>query len=218
MGLLSKKRIYLDYASATPLSAAAAKAMRAAESLLGNPGAIHAEGATAQASLNVSRERIAHALACRAREVVFTSGLTESNNMAILGVAQALDRRGVDLAKTHWIVSSIEHPSVLECFAEVERSGGVVSHVEPNEKGMVRPETIAAALRTHTVFVSVGWANNEIGTVQPLSAIAQVIRAHEKKHKTVVLFHADAGQAPLYRASNVHTLGVDLFSDRKSVV
>ena len=104
-------------------------------------------------------------------------------------------------------MSSIEHASVLESFAEVERLGGTVEYVDPDEKGIVSPERIAAALKKHSVFVSVGWANNEIGTIQPLSDIAQAIRAHEKKEGTTVLLHADAGQALVYEPTVVESLG-----------
>src|ERR1700733_14528875 len=111
-----KERIYLDHASATPVAKVAQRAMLQAEKYSGNPGAIHSEGVVAARSLTASREKIAAQLACKPREIIFTSGLTESNNLAILGFAQALDRSGKEIVKTHWVVSSIEHPSVLECF------------------------------------------------------------------------------------------------------
>ena len=206
------RRIYLDYASATPLLPQAATAMRDAEMLVGNPGAIHKEAVEAKRALEGARERIALILGVKAREMIFTSGLTESNNLAIIGFAKQLERVKRSLSGTHWIVSAIEHASVLESFSEIERLGGDVSHVMPNEKGIITPEAVSSALKPETVFVSVGWANNEIGTIQPLAKIAQAIRAHEEKHKTKVIFHADAGQAPLYERTLVHSLGVDLLS------
>jgi len=208
----SKKRIYLDYASATPLVPEAAAAMRDAERFLGNPGAIHKEAVEAKAALTDARERIALLLGVKARELVFTSGLTEANNLAIVGYARKLERIKRSLKGTHWIVSAIEHASVLECFSEIERLGGEVTHVLPNEKGIITPDTVAAALKKATVFVSVGWANNEIGIIQPLAKIAEVIRAHEAQHKTTILFHADGGQAPLYEPTVVHSLDIDLLS------
>ena len=212
MGIFGSGRIYLDHASATPLREDARAAMRRAEDLSGNPGSIHAEGVAAKRSLEDSRTTIARVLACKPREIVFTSGLTEANNLAVLGFAQALDTAGRNIAHTHWITSSIEHPSVLECFAELERLGARVSHAEPDRTGVVAAESIARMLQKETVLVSIGWANSEIGTVQPLSDIAQAIRAHKKESELPVLFHSDAGQAPLYRAPVVHSLGVDLFS------
>jgi cysteine desulfurase len=221
------QRIYLDYASATPVLPEARQAVADAEGIFGNPGSIHAEGVAAAHMLQDSREKIAHELGCKAHDIIFTSGGTEANNLAILGFARAIERNsqgrslGVPkdrpwefspLSATHWIVSSIEHPSVLECFAEVERLGGKVDFVDPSSNGIVTPEAIAHLLRPETVFVSVGWSNGEIGTIQPLSKIANALRAHEEKYKTTVMLHTDASQAPLYEATHVHSLGVDLLT------
>ncbi len=223
-----KRRIYLDYASASPVLPEALDALRDAQRFVGNPGAIHAEGVAAKKSLEASRARIASLLGCKARELVFTSGLTESNNLAIVGFARKLEFiRSVEvgrfnlrrsevkppgLAGTHWIVSSIEHDSVLEAFSEIERLGGSVSYVEPDERGIILPGSVKRVLRPETVFVSVGWANNEIGTIQPLAKIAHVLRSHEQIGKNRIIFHTDAGQAPLYLPSVVHSLGIDLLS------
>jgi len=208
----SKRRIYLDYASATPLLPEAAFAMREAERLFGNPGAIHQEAVQAKRALQEAREKIASILGCKARELVFTSGLTDANNLAIVGFARKLEHIKRSLKGTHWVVSAMEHASVLECFSEIERLGGEVTHVLPNEKGIVSADAVAATLRPETIFVSVGWANNEIGIIQPLAKISAALRAHEKKHSTRVIFHTDAGQAPLYEPTVVHSLGVDLLS------
>jgi len=202
------KRIYLDYASATPVLPAARKAVEKLWDTYGNPGAIHADGVAAEKVLEAAREKIALELACKAREVVFTSGGTEGNNIAILGVARHLLKKGDDFSKTHWVVSSIEHPSVLECFMEIERLGGSVTHVDPDERGTITAEAVLAAVKKHTVLVSIGWANHEIGTVQPIREISRVLL--EKYPETLV--HTDASQAPLYLAPHVHTLGVDLMT------
>src|SRR3989338_8829828 len=263
-----KKRIYLDYASATPVHPNALRAFTDASRIFPNPGAIHAEGVAAKRALTEARESLARHLGCKARELIFTSGLTEANNIALSGLARGLAQTlesgvakrvlsengnlhlgrasddvsvsgrgfaknttplfsaGLELRKrsltdTHWIVSSIEHSSVLECFAEIERMGGTVSHVEPDAKGIVRAEEVAVLLRPSTVIVSVGWGNNEIGTIQPLAAIARTLRAYEKTtsltcvHKSDlsgIIFHSDAGQAPLYRSPQVHSLGVDMLA------
>lgn len=206
------RRIYLDHASATPLCAEAAAAMHAAERLVGNPGAIHEEGVAARRALEDARERIAAHFGVKARQIVFTSGLTEGNNIAILGYARHMELMRRTLARTHWLASSIEHDSVLGSFSEIERLGGSVSYVEPDEHGIVSPEAVARALKNETLFVSIGWANNEIGAVQPLAKISQIIREHEKRQGTRVVFHADAGQAPLYLGGTIHSLGVDLLS------
>ena len=231
-----KRRIYLDYASATPILPEAARAVTDAQRFFGNPGSIHADGVDAAQLLKDSREKIAHELGCKAREIVFVSGGTEGNNLAILGVARAIalgkvarnslssDLKGSQalsfvsafgispLSHTHWIVSSIEHPSVLECFGEIERLGGKVDFVDPDVGGIIRPETVARLLRLETVFISVGWANSEIGVVQPHARIAHALRTYEKEHGTHIVFHSDAGQAPLYLASNVHSLDVDVLT------
>ncbi len=207
-----KKRIYLDYASAPPVLKEAEDAVYAARAFTGNPGAIHSEGVEAKRGLDTAREKVAHLLGVKSREIIFTAGLTESNNIAILGTARAHERAKRSLAGTHWVVSSIEHTSVLDCFGEIERLGGTVTHIDPDERGIISPETVAAALTKHTVLVSVGWANNEIGTIQPLSDIFRAIHAYEKEHSVTILLHADAGQAPLYLATGINSLGVDLCS------
>ncbi|RJQ33824.1 cysteine desulfurase [Candidatus Parcubacteria bacterium] len=211
-GFFGKQRVYLDYASAPPVRKEALHAMREAESLFGNPGGLHAEGVEAKRVLEDARERIAAILGVKPRELVFTSGLTEANNLAILGYARGLERMRRTLKGSHWIASAIEHDSVLSCFGEVERLGGEVSYANPNEHGIVTPEEIHRLLKPATVFVSVSWANNEIGTVQPLAKIARALRAYEKAHRSSIAFHADAGQGPLYLPTVVHSLGVDLLS------
>lgn len=210
--LFKKKRIYLDYASATPVSREATREMKKIEEIYGNPGALHAEGVRAKTQLSMSRALVARALSCTASEIIFTSGGTESNNLAILGVAQHILRTGQDITQTHWIVGSIEHDSILSTMGEVERLGGIVTYLEPNNEGIYETEALTQVLRPQTVFVSLGWANSEIGVVQPLSKLSRAIRTHEVAHGSRVLLHTDAGQATLYEKTTVHTLGVDLLS------
>ena len=147
-------------------------------------------------------------LAAKERQIVFTSGLTESNNLAILGFARKLEIQGTPLSGTHWITTSIEHASVLEVFSELERRGGTVTHLTPDGRGSIAPEILQRALRPETVFVSIGWANNEIGVVQELSALARTAHSFAPH----IIFHSDAGQAPLYLFPQVHTLGTDMLS------
>jgi cysteine desulfurase len=201
------QRIYLDYASATPVVPEALRAMREAEKLIGNPGAIHEEGVEAKKCLEEARAVIAHELGCKPREILLTSGLTEANNLAVLGVARFLERAG-RIQGTHWVVSAIEHDAVLESFSEIERLGGEVRHIEPNTAGVITKEGVLDAIQPNTILVSIGWANNEIGIVQPLREIARAI----KEKNADILLHSDAGQAPLYISPQVHTLGVDLLS------
>lgn len=208
--LRPSRRIYLDYASAPPVRSEALAAMHAAEQYIGNPGAIHREAVEAKKSLEISREAIARILGVKAREVIFTAGLTDANNLGILGYARALERTRRTFAGTHWVVSSIEHASVLECFAEIERLGGEVAHIDPDHRGIVTAESLKHVLKKETVLVSIGWANNELGTIQPLREISALIHAHEHAQGTSVMLHTDAGQAPLYLATTLHSLGVDL--------
>ncbi len=211
------KRIYLDYASAPPVLPEAEAAVHAGSQYVGNPGAIHAEGVQAKRALDGAREEIAALLGVKAREIIFTGGLTDANNIAILGAARSFERTNRGLEGSHWIVSSIEHTSVLDCFTEIERLGGTVTHIDPDDRGIITAEKVVAALNEHTVLVSIGWANNEIGTIQPLSDISRAIAAFEKElpstssgQATKILLHTDAGQAPLYFATGLNSLGADL--------
>lgn len=205
-------RVYLDYASATPVCDEALRAMHGAEKLVGNSGSIHREGVEAKRVLEKARTRIAAELGCKAREVIFTSGITESNNLAILGCFKKIVLAGVAPKDTHWIVSAIEHSSVLACFNHIEEMGGAVSRIVPDSRGIISAQAIQKELRAETVFVSVGWANNEIGTIQPLSAIGQVLREYENKNGAKIIFHTDVGQGPLYQPLQVHSLRADLLS------
>src|SRR6185503_17767090 len=112
------------------------------------------------------------------------------------------------LKDTHWVVSAIEHDAVLESFAEVERLGGKVTHIQPDAQGIFSAESVLHALRPETVLLSIGWVNNEIGVVQPLRDISRTVLQKNPD----ILIHSDAGQGPLYLAPHVHTLGVDLLS------
>jgi cysteine desulfurase len=202
------RRIYLDYAAATPVSRATCDAMRAAEHLVGNPGAIHREGVEAQRAFEHAREDMAAVFQCKPREVIFTSGLTESNSLAIVGAARRIEQTRRTLAGTHWLVSAIEHSSVLAAFAEVERMGGTVTHVQPDTRGIITPDAVTRAIRPETVMVSIGWANNELGVVQSIRDIARAVHACDQR----ILVHTDAGQAPLYLSSTFHSLDVDMMS------
>ncbi len=207
----SQKRIYLDYAAATPVCDEAARAYARAARLSGNPGASHKEGREAKRVLDDARASIARELAVKPREIIFTSGSTEANNFAIVGYAQQLLRQHGSLTQTHWIVSAIEHPSVLESFGEVERLGGMVTHITPDASGRFSAEVLTRSMRPETVFMSIGWGNHEIGVLQPLRTLSRAssVRA-EELGIAAPIFHTDMGQAPLYKVPHVHTLGVDL--------
>jgi len=198
----------MDYAAATPVSKRAMEAQNKAAAIFGNPGAIHEGGVAAKTALEDARKQVALFLGCRAKEIIFTSGGTESNNLCILGFAHLREKEKGSLKNTHWITTEIEHPSVLECFKEIERRGGKVTYLSPNERGAIQPNALKEAIREDTIFISIGWGNNEIGVVQPLHALSKAIK--EKNERAI--FHTDAGQAPLYFPSIVHGLGVDLLT------
>lgn len=204
-GFTTQRRIYLDHAGAMPVIPSAQMAFEKSSRAYGNPGAFHSEAQEASVLLREARAQIAHQLGSKAREIIFTSGGTEGNNLALLGWAQAQRTKNI-----HIVVSAIEHPSILEVAVTLSARGFSVSYVEPDANGRISAEVVKEQMLPNTAFVSIGWANGETGVVQPLSAIAQVIRAHEKEHHSSVTFHSDLGQAPLYLSPQVHSLGVDL--------
>jgi cysteine desulfurase len=175
--------IYLDHNATMPLSRAARDAMLAVlDGPCGNPSSAHAGGRVARAHLEHARRAIAAALAVPAREVVFTSGASESNNLAILGAVP-------EPPGAHVVASGIEHPSVVGPLRELERRGAAVTYLPVDGEGRVDPAALADALRPNTALVSIGWANGEIGTVQPLAALAACCRTRR------VRLHTDAAQA-----------------------
>lgn len=205
------ERRYLDFAAATPVSTQARAAMERIE-LIANPEGIHTDALRAKEMLERARADVARICAVPASTIHFTSGATEGNNIALQGCFRAW-RNQHPRDGAHVVVSAIEHASVLEPIRLLEREYGVrVTYVKPTAEGRLRAEDVCAALTPGTMLVSVGWANGETGVVQPLSTIAQGIRAHEKAHETRILFHSDAGQAPLYLATTILSLGVDVLT------
>lgn len=209
-----KKVIYLDNAATTPVRREVVLAMKPywAQNY-GNPGSITKMGVKAKQAVENARKTIALCLQARPQEIIFTSGGTESNNLAIFGVVNNLEKKGVKISNMHFITSNIEHSSVLECFKELERRGAKVDYLKVNEKGIVEPKDLRKLIKSNTVLVSVGYANNEIGTVQPIREIAKEIR-HAKKlcQGSTLTFHTDASQAGLYLNLNTQELGVDIIT------
>ena len=158
----------------------------------GNPSSMHAMGFHAERALRTAREQIARTLKCREGEILFTSGGTESDNLALFGAARAYGRTG-----RHIITTSVEHPAVSEAAAALEREGFEVTYLPVDEAGIVRLSDVEAALRDDTILVSVMQVNNEIGSVQPVEEIGQLVKRRSDK----ILFHVDAvqgyGKVPL---------------------
>lgn len=202
----------MDYAAATPVSAVVQKAVaETAKKFLGNPSGIHSEGKAARACLEQARAHVAECLSARPDEIVFTSGATEANNMAIFGVVRAARARGVK--HPHIIVSAIEHPSVLEVAKSLENEGVRADYLPVDSRGLVDPRELRKFITPETVLVSVMYANNEIGIIEPIVDIAKEIR-HARKMNNLAYpyFHTDAAQAGNYLDINVLRLGVDLMT------
>jgi cysteine desulfurase len=183
----------------------------------GNPGSITKMGVKAKKAVAEARQNIADCLKARPQEIIFTSGGTEANNLAIFGLVNYIlnspsTRLGINqITDLHFITTNIEHSSVSECFKEIERRGGKVDYLKVNERGLVEPKDLRKLIKKNTVLVSIGYANNEIGTIQPIKEIAKEIR-HARKTNPNIFFHTDASQAGLYLNLNVQELGVDLMT------
>lgn len=211
----------MDYASTTPLDPRVFKVMTPFFlEKIGNPSSIHFEGVLAKKGLEESRVKVAKILQAHADEIIFTSGGTESNNLAIFGVVKNLEKSGLSIAKMHFVTTVIEHSSVLECFRELESRGAKVDYAPVKSNGIVDPKIIEKLLRRETVLVSIGYTNNEIGTIQPLREVSKIIKnlSAVKGQESIIkgfsslIFHTDASQAPLYLDCMTERLGVDLMT------
>ena len=195
--------IYVDNAATTKMSPAAMQAMLPYfDQVYGNPSSLHSEGQRAAEALAGARARIAARLGCQPREITFTSGGSEADTQALLSAAHLGARKG----KWHIISTAFEHHAVLHTLEALERQGFSVTLLDVHENGLVTPEQVKAALRPDTCLVSVMYANNEIGTIQPIGEIGRVCR------EAGVLFHTDAVQAVGHLPIHVGELQVDLLS------
>lgn len=196
-------QIYLDNAATTKMSKTAINAMLPyMDEVYGNPSSLHSVGQRANEALVNARERIARALGCEAREITFTSGGSEADNQAIISAARIGEKSG----KKHIISTAFEHHAVLHTLEKLEKEGFEVTLLDVHENGLVAPEQVAEAIREDTCLVTVMYANNEIGTVQPIAEIGKVCR--EKG----VLFHTDAVQAVGHLHIDVSEQNIDMLS------
>lgn len=201
--LVSMKRIYLDYAASTPVDRRITKVASAAFVDFGNPGSLHFFGQKAISLLDVARQKTADYLACDFRDVIFTSGATESNNLALRGVIKKLQELKNNKS-LHIISTTIEHKSVLATLKDLEKEGVQVSYVEPNNNGKVEVENIISKIKENTVLVSVMTVNNETGVIQPIKEISTKLKN--------IIFHTDATQYIGYLKNGLDDLGADLIS------
>ena len=196
-------RIYLDHNATTPVDPAVVDRMAAVlRDEFGNPSSVHHFGQRAKAVLDEARSAVAALIGAEPAEIVFTSGGTEGDNLAIRGVAEALEASG----KRHLIATSIEHEAVLNTLKALARRGWRTTLLPVDQSGIVSPAALQEALADDTALVSVMHANNEIGTIQPIAELARVA------HARGALFHTDAVQSAGKIPVDVKALGVDLLT------
>jgi cysteine desulfurase len=196
------QRYYFDHNATTPVSQSVLEVLVAALlEVPGNASSIHQDGQFAKQRLEAARREVATLLGCEPKELVFTSGGTEADNLAILGSILADPASG-----KHVVTTAIEHPAVLNPCRELERAGVAVTYVRPGPDGVVSPEDVRHAMRRETALVSVMHANNETGALQPIGEIAQIA------HRAGALMHSDGVQAAAKIPVDVEALGVDLYS------
>ncbi|HET6980135.1 MAG TPA: cysteine desulfurase family protein [Pyrinomonadaceae bacterium] len=205
---MPSRRVYLDNSATTPVDPRVAAAMsRAVVETFGNASSVHGFGQQARAAVDRARREVGTLIGARQNEIVFTSGGTESNNLAIRGVCEAAAAHG-----RHIITSAIEHPSVAGVCTELEKRGWEVTRLPVYGNGIVRVEDVAAALRPDTVLITVMLANNEIGTIQPAAEIGSLVRTQRATGHKHLWFHTDAVQAAGRLRLNVEELGCDLLT------
>ena len=196
-------QVYLDNAATTKMSQTAIAAMLPyLDGVYGNPSSLHSVGQTANEALTDARERIAKLLGCEAREITFTSGGSEADNQAIVSAARLGERKG----KKHIISTAFEHHAVLHTLKRLEQEGFEITLLDVHENGLVTPQQVQESIRPDTCLVTIMYANNEIGTIQPIQEIGAVCREHG------VLFHTDAVQAAGHLHIDVKEQNIDMLS------
>lgn len=203
------RKVYLDYAATTPVRPEVVEAMRPYWSeKFGNASSIHSFGREARIAIEQSREKIASFLNAETEEIIFTGSITESDNLAILGLTGRFPEKMGQL-----ITSEIEHHAVLDTFITLEKRGYQVSYLSVNQEGIVNLKALEKSLKKKTLLVSVMYANNEVGTIEPIEEIGEMISALNAKEKSWrVHFHTDAATVFEYLPLDVKKLKVDLLS------
>src|SRR3990172_6928940 len=201
---MEQRRVYLDHAATTPADPRVVEAMIPyLTDLWGNPSSIYFEAREARKGLDAARRSVAEVLGARPTEVIFTSGGSESDNLALRGVAYGARRRG-----NHIITTRIEHHAVLHTAERLEQEGFRVTYLPVDREGFVDLEALERALDDETILVSVMYANNEVGAIEPIAEVARIVKARNPH----IAVHTDAVQAAGYLDLNVDQLGVDLLS------
>jgi len=205
---LSERLIYMDHAATTAVRPEALEAMLPYFGVsFGNPSSIYTLAQEARNAVDDARQTIAGLIGCRISELIFTSGGTESDNTALKGVAFALRNVG-----NHIITTAIEHHAILHTCHQLEQFGFDVTYLPVDRHGLVDPDDVAKAITDRTILVSVMLANNEIGTIEPVAAIARTVKQEARRLDRKILMHTDAVQGAGFLDLNVRELGVDLMS------
>lgn len=220
ISVMSRRRIYLDYASLTPIDPRIVREMgKYSKSGYANPSSLYMEGVAAKKALEEMRRRIAETIHAQADEIIFTSGGTEANVLALEGVVRSAKSAGIK--SPHIIISDVEHSSIIETANFLEKDGCEVTRLGVDQSGIISISELRKAIKQNTVLVSIMTINNEIGSIQPIKEIAKVVRQtkaksidsdSEHQKSTYPLFHTDAAQAFLYEELYVEKLGVDLLT------
>src|SRR5882762_2797450 len=201
------KRVYLDFNATTPVEPAVLDAMLPYFSgEFGNAASIHTPGQRARAAVETAREQVAALIGGRPQEIVFTSGGTESDNHAVLGIVSSSFTSSTSLISPHIITTAIEHEAVLNACQALEKQGVRVTYLPTNREGQIDLEELHRATRPETVLITIMHANNELGTLQPLEQIGRIAAEAD------VYFHTDAVQSAGKVPIDVNKLGVDLLS------
>ncbi|WP_307194361.1 cysteine desulfurase family protein [Neobacillus niacini] len=196
------ERIYLDHAATTPMHPRVIeKMMEVMNNNFGNPSSIHSFGREARHYIDLARETLARSIGAKENEIIFTSGGTEADNMALFGAAESNQHKG-----KHIITTQIEHHAVLHACQRLEKMGFEVTYLPVNQTGVISLDDLRGALRDDTILVSVMYGNNEVGTIQPIKEIGELLKSHQ------ALFHSDAVQAYGIEEINVEELNVDLLA------
>lgn len=210
--LVKKPFVYLDHAATTPLDSVVREQMVSSLETFGNPSALYTPAQQAKQYIDEARARIAQIFGAQADTIIFTSGGTESDNMALFGVAHSLK-------KGHIITSAIEHHAVLHPCQQLEKEGFEVTYLSVNEQGIIDPQELKQALRADTILVSLMYANNEVGSIQPIADIGRIMLQWRKQQNTIYpFFHTDACQAAGYLPLSVEKLHVDLMTINASKI
>jgi len=207
------KRIYFDYAATTPIDKSVLqKMMPYLKNKYGNASSLHKFGQEANNALDEARERVAKFLNCKPAEIIFTGSASESDNLAIRGVIKAIKKKKQAGERIHVITSKIEHKAVLETFKDIEKDGARVVYLPTGTDGLINLDDLRAEITPETDLISIMYANNEVGSIQPIKKIGEIVAKINKNEEHPVYFHTDAAQAANWLDCDVGKLGVHLLT------